>query len=205
MKIYFAGSHTNNAGLHETYERILQSLKVSQAWVSTNVDRRAVHLPPEDVAAAEASGQPLLEQMDALVIEGTDSDQQAGYLVAYAITTRTPTLFLYQRGVSPRLFEHLTSRVLPKWVEVVAYTPRNLEPQVERFLSRLSGGAVREVPRIKFTLRVTRSIEQFLNFKIQNSKKTKADWLREQIENLMKSDTQWQKFYGQEWEKHSEK
>ncbi len=194
MKIYFYGSETNRRDLAETYRVIRKALKRNDAWVSSNVDRQTVNLPAEVIARAEAMDQPLLDQMDAIVIEGTDSGEQAGYLVAYAITTRKPMLFLYQRGVLPHLFKHLTSKVIPRWVQVVAYLPRNLEAHVERFLGGLDGSTIREVPRIKFTLRITRSIERFLTLKTQNTKLTKADWLRKRIEALMDSDDAWKKF-----------
>lgn len=198
MKIYFYGPDTAKGGVRESYEVIIRVLKRADVWLSSNLERQQVNLPPEDLQAAEALGQPLLEQMDALIIEGTDSDQQAGYLVALAITLRKPMLFLYQRGSVPQLFQHLTSRDLPKWIRVVAYTSANLEIHLSHFLGGVTGAPVREVPRIKFTLRITPSIERFLTFKTQNTKLRKADWLRAQIEKFMDEDETWKKFERRE-------
>lgn len=197
MKVYFYAPPTSRPELRESYITIAKTLRRADLWLSSNVERLKVNLAPEDIARAEAVGEPLVEQMDALVIEGSDSDQQAGYLVALAVSLKIPLLFLYQRGVVPQLFAHLTSKTLPKWVQAVAYTPQTLETHLSRFLSGLAGLPVREVPRIKFTLRVTRSIEQFLTFKTHNTKLTKADWLREQIEKFMKDDADWRKFSRQ--------
>lgn len=194
MKVYFYGPETNRRDLEADYAVIRKALKRADVWLSSNTERQEVDLPLEDREQAEALQQPLLETMDAIVINGTHSDQQAGYLVAFAITTKKPTLFLYKRGTVPDLFRHLTAKAVPKWVNVAAYLDANLERRVEEFLAGAAGIAVREVPRIKFTLRITRSIERYLTLKTQNTKLTKADWLREQIEKLMKDDEQWRKF-----------
>lgn len=194
MKVYFYAPETSRHDLVDAYKVITKTLKRADAWVSSNLERRPVNLPEEVVAAAEASGQPLLEQMDGLIINGTISDQQAGYLVAFAITAKTPTLFLYQRGTVPELFKHLTAKAIPKWLSVVAYLPSNLETKVGEFMAKLGGAPIREVPRLKFTLRITKSIEQYLTFKTTNTKLTKADWLRAEIEKLMNEDPAWKKF-----------
>lgn len=194
MKMYFYGPETSRRERIEHYELIAKVLKRNGVLLSSNVARREVNLPAEDIAQAEATGQPLLDQMDALIIDGTLSDQQAGYLVAFAITTRKPTLFLYERGIVPELFKHLTAKEIPRWLTVTAYLPKNLEAKVEAFLGTVQGARVREVPRIKFTLRITKSIEQYLVFKTHNTKFTKADWLRAEIEKLMANDSAWRKF-----------
>lgn len=200
MKLYFYGPTTSKQDLAADYEVIRKALKRGDVWLSSNLERQPVNLPPEVIERAQELDQPLLDQMDALVINGTESDEHAGYLVAYAITTKKPMLFLYTRGVVPQLFKHLTAKAIPRWIEVVAYTDKNLEPTVERFLGGLTGVKIKEVPRIKFTLRITRSIERFLTFKTHNTKLTKADWLREEIEKKMESDEDWEKFNREEWE-----
>lgn len=198
MKVYFYGPETNRHDLVADYDVIRRALKRGDLWLSSNTERREIDLPEEERARAEALEQPLLETMDAIVINGTHSDQQAGYLVAFAISTHKPTLFLYKRGTVPDLFRHLTAKAVPRWVSVVAYTDRNLERRVEEFLSGAAGVPVREVPRLKFTLRITRSIERYLSFKTQNTKVTKADWLREQIEKLMGADDRWKKSHRED-------
>ncbi len=50
------------------------------------------------------------------------------------------------------------------------------------------------VPRLKFTLRISELIEEYLHFKTHNTKLSKADLLRQQIEERMKSDAGWQEY-----------
>lgn len=49
-------------------------------------------------------------------------------------------------------------------------------------------------PRIKFTLRITEELEQYLNFKTVNTKKSKAEYVRSLLENNMKKDEDFKKF-----------
>ncbi|MBU1118546.1 GAF domain-containing protein [Patescibacteria group bacterium] len=50
-------------------------------------------------------------------------------------------------------------------------------------------------PTIKFTLRISKEIERYLSWKINNTDKTKADFLREVItEDLIADDEEYQKF-----------
>lgn len=49
-------------------------------------------------------------------------------------------------------------------------------------------------PNIKFTLRITPRIEKYLSWKIQNTDRTKADYLREEVERLIDEDDEFEKF-----------
>ncbi|MBU1167747.1 GAF domain-containing protein, partial [Patescibacteria group bacterium] len=52
-----------------------------------------------------------------------------------------------------------------------------------------------KIPNIKFTLRISKEIDRYLNWKVHNTKKTKADFLREAIlEDLMEPDEEYKKF-----------
>lgn len=51
-----------------------------------------------------------------------------------------------------------------------------------------------DLPRRKFTLRITDAIENFLHYKTHNTKLSKADYLRGQIEKLMEDDKGWQDY-----------
>ncbi|MFC1721917.1 GAF domain-containing protein [Patescibacteria group bacterium] len=49
-------------------------------------------------------------------------------------------------------------------------------------------------PNIKFTLRVTDDLEQYLNFKTLNTKKSKAEYVRDLLAEQMKTDDDFRKF-----------
>ncbi len=56
-------------------------------------------------------------------------------------------------------------------------------------------------PSIKFTLRITPRIEKYLSWKIKNTEKTKADYLRGEIEKIMEEDDEFQNIFNY-WDKN---
>jgi hypothetical protein len=53
---------------------------------------------------------------------------------------------------------------------------------------------VKEIPRIKFTLRITPTIDEYLDWKSQEVKLKKADFLRDEIDQLIAKDAEFQKY-----------
>lgn len=192
MHLYFYAANTAKKDLRDSYQQIKSTLAQTDVYVSTNTEAEQVQVSAEVLADMKQRDVPLLERMDAFLIEGTTSDPQVGFLLAHAIALKKPTLYLYQRGTVPQVFSHLTQKELPKFITVAAYREANVVNLVNHFLASIDGTKIRQVPRIKFTLRITNAIEEFLHFKTHNTKTTKADYLRERIEELMTEDADWQ-------------
>ncbi len=192
MHVYFYGPNTTKADLRQTYGQVKAVLAQTDLYVSTNTEAEQVQVSAELLVETKQSNTPLLERMDAFIIEGTSSDPEVGFLLAHAIALRKPTLYLYQRGTVPQVFSHLSQRELPKYIHVVAYSTDGAGPAVMNFLHSIEGIKIKEVPRLKFTLRITGTIEEYLYFKTHNTKVSKADYLREQIEKRMEEDADWQ-------------
>ncbi|MBI3573250.1 MAG: hypothetical protein HY092_03570 [Candidatus Kerfeldbacteria bacterium] len=194
MHIYFYGPTTNRKDLQLAYQAVKDTLHQSDLWVSTNTEDKQVQVSAEVMAEVRDSDVPIMERMDAFIIEGTTSDPEAGFLLAHAVAAKKPTLYLYQRGIVPQVFNHLSRKELPKFIQVVAYHDQRVDQAVKSFLQSIEGVTIRQVPRLKFTLRITDAIEEYLHFKTHNTKKAKADYLREKIEKLMADDEDWQGF-----------
>lgn len=192
MHVYFFGPPTSKLDLRQAYQQVKQVLGQTDLYVSTNTEEQEVQVSAELLVEAKQSNTPLLERMDAFIIEGTTSHPEVGFLLAHAIALRKPTLYLYQRGTVPQVFSHLSQRELPKYIKVVAYQADGTGPAVMDFLHSIEGVKIKEVPRLKFTLRITSTIEEYLHFKTHNTKLSKADYLREQLEKLMDQDADWQ-------------
>ncbi len=192
MHIYFYGPPTKAQAALDTYQIIKDSLRQNDIWLSTNTESDEVQVSAEVMAEAKQTNVPLLERMDAFLIEGSTNDPQVGFLLAQALAQGKPTLYLYRRGIVPQIFQHLSQKELPKHLHAVAYTETGLSKAVQAFLEQLTGMKIKQVPRHKFTLRITDAIEEFLHFKTHNTKQTKADFLREKIEDWMESDSDWQ-------------
>ncbi|MBI2984638.1 MAG: hypothetical protein HYY50_03370 [Candidatus Kerfeldbacteria bacterium] len=191
MHLYFYAPPTNRRDLEESYSAIKTVLNQTDLWVSTNTEDQGIQVSAEVLAETRQSGVPLLERMDAFVIEGTTSDPEVGFLLAHAIALKKPTLYLYRRGTVPQVFNHLSQKELPATIKTVAYQPSAVSRVVSDFLQSITGLKIRQIPRHKFTLRITDAMEEYLHFRTHNTKKTKADFLREEIERLMEQDEDW--------------
>ncbi len=194
MHVYFYAPPTKQSDLKQAYRLVKETLSQTDLYVSTNTEAEEVQVSAEVMADSREHDVPLLEQMDAFIIEGTTSDPEIGFLLAHAIALKKPAIYLYRRGTVPQIFSRLSKRELPGYVKVVAYDDEKLGATILSFLKSIEGVVIREVPRIKFTLRVTNTIEEYLHFKTHNTKLSKADYLREQIEKLMTDDQDWEKF-----------
>ncbi len=166
-------------------QRIYRFLDRPDMVILSNLDRTPV---------VTTSEMPSVEQMDILILEGTTNDADVGFLLAHAIARRKPTLYLYERGTVARVLSHLALHELPSWIHVVSYHDGSLERHIEDFLTAASGRTIKPAPRIKFTLRITSPIESYLQFKTLNTKTSKADWVREQIEGMMEHDEDWRRY-----------
>ncbi len=194
MHIYFYAPPSKQSTLNDAYGVVKETLATTDVYVSTNTEDQEVQVSAEVMADSREHDVPLLEQMDAFIIEGTSSDPEIGFLLAHAIALKKPALYLYRRGTVPQVFSRLSQRELPSFIKVLAYDEDKLGMTVLSFLKAIEGVVIREVPRIKFTLRVTNSIEEYLHFKTHNTKLSKADYLREQIEGSMNTDQDWQEY-----------
>lgn len=194
MHVYFYAPPTKQADVKQAYGVIKETLSQTDLYVSTNTESEEVQVSAEVMAESRDNDVPLLEQMDAFIIEGTTSDPEVGFLLAHAIALKKPVLYLYRRGTVPQIFSRLSHRELPGFVHVIAYDEEKLSALVLNFLKSIEGVVIREVPKIKFTLRITNTIEEYLHFKTHNTKSSKADYLRERIEKLMETDETWQEY-----------
>lgn len=194
MRLYFFTPQTRERKLVVAYERVQAVLKSASIETTTSAEG-AEGLPDDMIKAAEHRSEPLLEQMDALIIEGSSADSEIGYLLAFAIARKKPTLYLTDRTTSSfNPLRYLPAKSLPKNLMLKTYTKEGLEGIVMTFLRSIDAGAIREVPSIKFTLRITPSIDKYLDWKTHNTDGTKADFLREEIDRMVKDDEQYQKF-----------
>lgn len=196
MKLYFFGTKTEKKKLKDNYDLIIKTLRTAGVDLFTNLKERAL---PSDLLELRESGGLVLNEMDAFLIEGSENSPDIGYLMALAIAEKKPALYFYEKGAgSQEIIKHLSAKKLPASLQLKNYTPEDLEKIILDFLKTFKGQIVKEVPRIKFTLRITPSIEKYLHYKIHNTTKSKADFLREYIERMMKLDKDYEDFTRRE-------
>lgn len=191
MHLYFFASRQTSADGRAAVTAIKETLQQTDLWVSSNTEAHEVQASAEVIAEAKASDTPLMDQMNAFIIEGTAAEPEIGFLLAHAMAMKKPTLYLYQRGTVPEIFQHLNRRELPKFILTEAYQPAQAQKIVLHFLHSVAGQTIKEIPRLKFTLRLTGSQDEYLDFKTRNSKVSKADFLRDHLEERMANDAEW--------------
>ena len=82
---------------------------------------------------------------------------------------------------------------------VKAYSQASLEKVLLLFVRKLEATQPGEdsIPNIKFTLRITRAIEQYLHWKTHNTTDSKADYLRELVGRFMEEDERYRRYLVQ--------
>ncbi len=198
MKVYYFASQTNKEAIKGLQQRIKRVLEQSGVVVISNLNYSGETISSV-IEQAEEMGQSVLSQMDALVIEGSGEDPEIGYLLAYAISTKIPTLYLSEKNSRIKNPLKFISRdKIPNNITTKVYGLNNVESILRDNLSFLEDNEYSEAPTIKFTLRVTPLIEQYLHWKTHNTNLTKADYLRQLlIEEVIKKDKHYKKYRHQ--------
>jgi hypothetical protein len=131
-----------------------------------------------------------IEQIDAVVIDSSGLDAEAGYLLAVAIAHKKPVLYMLPTG--SKLDDSVKALTLNKsikeYLRVEFFLPGNFGAKVKEFLHYLDQDIGKEAHSVKFTLRLTPKIERYLNWKAEQKKSNKADFVRQQLEEMMKHD-----------------
>lgn len=197
MRIYFTADEQAEERYQKVFSRIIKRLNEAGVVVMSNLANPHVSgFSSQDLERIEESGEVLLERVDAIIIEGSKPLPESGYVIALALAHHKPILYLTERQkpMNKNLAHLVKNKSTAKLLMLAAYTEASLEKVIAEFLQGIEQGEGRELPTIKFTLRITPLIERYLHYKTHNTKLSKADFLREQIEHLIDHDNEYKKF-----------
>lgn len=197
MRVYFAANNENDAKTNEAVSLVINFLKKSGVIVMSNIeDEKVSDFSTQDLEKISQSGEGLLEKMDGVIIEGSKPPAEAGYLIALGLAHKKPILYLCQKNKNiNKNFSRLTqNQATSQFFKPAYYSSSDLQKILTDFLQRIETGEGRELPTIKFTLRLTPRIDRYLSWKISNTEITKADFLRDEIEKMIKDDKDYLKF-----------
>lgn len=177
MRVYF---YTNQETNNKIAKEIISHLRRAEIQVISSL------------TAAETS----LDQFDAFVFQGENFDTKAGYLVALALAQNKRVLCLLPEGskLDNSLETLKGNKNLAKHLFVEFYQDNNLSEKLSDFLQKLDKEVVRDLFNIKYTLRVSNKINEYLNWKAKKLAVKKADWIRERIQDIIKDDSDYQEF-----------
>ena len=197
MRIYITGTPTKSGGASTILEKIADQLFASGIAVLSNVSAVSKNtLPAQEIALAEKRGEVLLDHMHAFIVDGSSPDSQTGYITAYAIFRKKHVLYLLpqKRKADQSLQMLAQNKSSSQFLHIRHWTDGTLPRHINDFLRRLSVSAKdSETPTIKFTLRITPSIDQYLSWRAKRSGAKKADFLRQMIGEEMEKDEYYKK------------
>ncbi len=190
MRVYFFSPLISTTELDQNYKTVVETLRQAGVFVVASSDENNTDFKKEELERMQESGEILLDKMDCIIVEASKPDQEIGYLLAYAISQKKPLLYLYKKGTPEKIAHgYLTKKNTPEYMRLAKYTKQDLEQTVMDFLHEVSEGkGLKQKPTIKFTLRITPRMERYLLWKAKKIKKTKADFLRQLLEELMDKD-----------------
>jgi len=197
MRIYFTANLDQNPKLAPRCQGIADTLTGAGVLLMSNVEKyNLAAFTSQDLEKMDQTGALMIERVDGLILEGTWPVAEAGYLVAIALAHQKPILFLVEKGTSvdKALLSLQKGKSASQFLQIVPYTEGSLQKIILDFIGGIEAGPGREIPNIKFTLRITPRIERYLQWKVQNTKLKKADYLRNVIEELMENDERFKKF-----------
>jgi len=190
MRTYFFSPLVSTEELDRYYRQIVGVLKEAGVFVVASSDENNTDFKKEELENMQESGEILLDKMDFIIIEASKTDQEIGYLLAYAISQKKPLLYLYKKGTPEKVaFGYLNKKNTPDFIRMASYTIKDLQQKVLQFVDEVGmGKGLKEKPNIKFTLRITSQMERYLDWKSKRKKKTKAEFLRNILERMIEED-----------------
>ncbi|MFA5995035.1 MAG: hypothetical protein WCW27_02265 [Patescibacteria group bacterium] len=135
-----------------------------------------------------------LERVHGIILEITQPTPEMHYLLAQAIILQKPTLCLYSKHNVPRaMLAHLSKKNIPRSILVKSYSERTLEQIVQAFLLTIDRTvSIAEAPTIKFTLRLTPALEQYLEWLARQHNVNKAEQMRALLKQIIAADKEYQ-------------
>lgn len=129
------------------------------------------------------------DRIEAVIINGNDDITAASYVIAVAIAKQKPVLFLLEKGSSipDSIKDFRADKKMSMLFHLAFATPEKLTKTIGDFIQKAEGG-VKEYPSIKFTLRITPSMERYLQWKSKRSGISKADFLRNELAQISQKD-----------------
>ncbi len=129
------------------------------------------------------------DRIEAVIINGNENIVEASYVIAVAIAKQKSVLFLLEKGslVPESIKDFRADKKMRNLFHLAFVTPEKLYKQVQDFIEKAEG-ETKEYPSIKFTLRITPSMERYLQWKSKRSGISKADFLRNELASISQKD-----------------
>lgn len=143
----------------------------------------------------------VLDKVDALIVQAKQLDAQSGYMVAMALTQNKQVLCLLPENT--RLDNSMDKlKKDSKLLHIKFYNSHNLQQHIFDFIKLFDDANFSNAVNIKYTLRLSHRIATYLNWKAEQTGVKKADWLREQVSDIMEKDQEYKEYLKNKFSNH---
>ena len=179
MKVLYNGKLNKSGQAEISSALILDVLQRTELELTSNLLNNSDSEQTESLLHTMGVG--MLGNFDAILLEVTEIEQQASYLLAQAVLQKKPTLCLYQKNKIPRqLVVFLKQKHIPKCIQIKSYSKDSVQKTIYDFLKNINSEITEiEVPYFRFTLRLTPSLDEYLSKAADKAQVSKADYLRD--------------------------
>lgn len=183
MLVYFYSQAKN-----EISRAILQYLNKAQVSTFSNLDTKK----KQEIS---------LSQADALVIYDENLAETSSYFIALAISENKPILFLTNtKGSKSKNLQTLREdKNFKNKVEIFICNLQNFSIVLLNFLQKLDQNSGRDIINLKYTLRISSKMSDYLAWKAKMLSMPKADWLRTLINDTLQKDLEYKKFLANKY------
>lgn len=196
MMVYLFGSRKKEKELAAAFSRITRLLQHADIYVISSLKPEVVE--EEKKKVKESGGMTLLNQIDSFILEVGTPDPEIGYVLANAIVYKKPTLVLYRKNREPReLLQNFQRRDVEKFMRFQSYGEKSIDRVIFDYLSWIDHTIEIERPNIKYTLRITSRISQYLAWKAKELRMQKVDFLRTLLEEQMNEDKSYEMYLAE--------
>ncbi|MBI3120553.1 MAG: hypothetical protein HYZ08_02945 [Candidatus Kerfeldbacteria bacterium] len=131
-----------------------------------------------------------------LVVDISSPHEDVGFLIAHATFARLPVLALIGRNRSLRdLLDYVRSDVRRALIQEFDDRKTPVEDTVQQFIQRMQHPLKKEsAPSIKFTLRISPELSEYLEWKGRNVRIKKAEFLRHFLSQMMRDDAEYRNY-----------
>jgi hypothetical protein len=138
-----------------------------------------------------------LDSIDAFVIHHQDDEHELSYILSFALIRKKPLLYLIPKFLPTTPSIHYLKHLQEKehQLKAVFYHSDTVAKHIQKFCAFLDGYSPQKEANIKFTLRLTQEQHDYLVWRCQKHRATKAEILRDVIQKqLIEPDVEYLKY-----------
>lgn len=139
--------------------------------------------------------QHFLSLFHGIVVDVSSNHEDVGYLIAHATIAKLPALAMHGRSTEQQILNFLRPEIRAQYIVDYNESTDDLERACAEFVKRMDKQLARPVkPTIKFTVRITDELSDYLEWKAARENTKKAEYMRDILYELMNQDNEYRQY-----------